>query len=82
MRMMIHKNTIENHKSQTGKAIYLTARFGKSQINDRPIWLPLSQLKIGAYNECGWATIDIPDWLIKKNCLTKAALIELEHCDF
>ena len=82
MRMAIHKNTIENQKSGSGKAIYLTARFGKSQIHDKPVWFPLSQLKIGEFNECGWATIDIPDWLLVKNCLTNAVFTELEHCDF
>lgn len=82
MRMMIHENTVENHKSASGKAIYFTARFGTSQIHDRPVWFPMSQLKIGKFNDVGWAIIEIPDWLIRKNCLNNAALVELEHCDF
>lgn len=75
----IHQNTVSNHRSASGKALYLTVRFGTSSINDRAIWLPLSQLKIGEANECGWSQIEIPDWLIKKNGLQRASFIELEH---
>lgn len=79
MKKFIHQNTIENHKSASGKALYLTVRFGTSSIHDRTIWFPMSQLKIGEANECGWSMIEIPDWLIKKNSLERAAFIELEE---
>ena len=78
MTRYIHQNTVRDHQSASGKALYLTVRFGTSAINDRVIWLPLSQLKIGEANECGWSQIEIPDWLIKKNALQKASFVELE----
>lgn len=79
MTKYIHKNTVDNHKSASGKALYLTVRFGTSAIHDSIIWLPISQLSIGEYNECGWARIEIPEWLIKKNNLNKAGFVELEE---
>lgn len=75
----IHRNTLNGHKSASGKAIYFTVRFGTSAIHDSITWLPISQLKIGEFNECGWARIEIPDWLIRKNSLTKASFVELEE---
>ena len=74
----IHQNTVMNHKSASGKAIYLTVRFGTSESHDSVVWLPMSQLKFGEFNECGWAEVSIPDWLIHKNNLTRAAFIELQ----
>lgn len=79
MTKYIHKNTLDNHVSASGKAIYFTVRFGTSAIHDRVTWLPMSQLKIGDFNECGWAKIDIPDWLINKNGLKNAGFVELEE---
>ena len=79
MTKYFHKNTVDNHKSASGKALYLTVRFGTSAIHDSIIWLPISQLSIGEYNECGWARIEIPEWLIKKNNLTRAGFVELEE---
>lgn len=79
MTKYIHKNTVDNHKSASGKALYLTVRFGTSAIHDSIVWLPVSQLSIGEYNECGWAKIEIPEWLIKKNNLTRAGFVELEE---
>lgn len=79
MRGFIHRSTLEGHKSASGKAIYFTVRFGTSAIHDSIVWLPLSQLKIGTENECGWSEIEIPGWLIKKNGLVRAALVELEE---
>lgn len=79
MTKYIHQNTISGHRSASGKALYLTVRFGTSAINDRIVWLPMSQLKIGEANECGWSQIEIPDWLIKKNSLQRASFIELEE---
>ena len=79
MKKYIHQNTVNGHRSESGKALYLTVRFGTSSINDRIVWLPMSQLKISEANECGWSLIEIPDWLIKKNSLQRAAFIELEE---
>lgn len=79
MTKYIHQNTVNNHKSASGKAIYLTVRFGLSDLHDTTVWLPMSQLNISEPNECGWSKIDIPDWLIRKNNLQKAAFIELEE---
>ena len=79
MTKYIHKNTLDNHKSASGKALYLTVRHGTSEAHDSITWLPISQLKFGEFNECGWAEIYIPDWLIRKNGLQKAAFIELEE---
>lgn len=77
----IHKETLENHKSASGKAIYLTVRFGTSAIHDSIVWMPVSQLKVGEFNECGWALVEIPDWLIKKNGLERAGFVELEAAE-
>lgn len=79
MTKYIHKNTLDSHISTSGKAIYFTIRFGTSSIHDRTIWMPMSQLSIGEFNECGWAKIDIPNWLINKNGLQKANFVELEE---
>ena len=78
MMRYIHENTLKDHKSASGKAIYFTVRFGTSAIHDAIVWMPLSQLKIGNLNECGWAQIEIPQWLIRKNALEKAVFVELE----
>ena len=75
----IHQNTVNNHKSASGKAVYLTVRFGTSESHDQTVWFPMSQLKIGEFNDCGWAEIEIPDWLIRKNKLMRAAFIELQE---
>ena len=77
----IHENTWNNHKSASGKAIYLTVRFGTSSIHDSYTWLSVSQLKLDKFNEVGWARMEIPDWLIRKNGLQNAAFIELGHDD-
>ena len=79
MTKYIHQNTWKNHRSESGKALYLTIRYGTSAIHDRTMWFPISQLKVGDFNECGWATIEIPDWLIRKNNLSKAIFVELEQ---
>ena len=76
----IHEETLKNHISASGKAIYFTVRRGGTTArHDEIIWLPLSQLKIGELNECGWAKIEIPYWLIKKNSLEKAGFVELQN---
>lgn len=77
MKFYIHEETVKNHKSNSGKAIYFTPNYYKAV----PDWFPLSQLKIGNYNECGWAIVDIPDWLIRQKGNTKGYR-ELEVCEY
>lgn len=78
MKYFIHENTLKDHKSASGKAIYLTVRFGTSDIHDSIKWFPLSQMRFGEVNEVGWMPVEIPDWLIRKNGLERASFIELQ----
>ena len=78
MKAYIHRNTVKQKASASGKAIYLTARFGKTNDFNKFVWFPVSQLKIGDFNSVGWATIEIPDWIIRKNCIQNACILELE----
>ena len=78
MKYFIHENTLKDHKSASGKAIYFTARFGLTDRFNRTVWFPLSQMRFGEVNEVGWMPVEIPDWLIKKNDLQNATLEELQ----
>lgn len=83
MKFYIHQNTINSQKSESGKAIYLTHSYdlGFHEIHH---WFPLSQLTISEPNECGWAEVEIPDWILKQKhllgyCNTlKGCFLELE----
>lgn len=69
MKFYIHRNTIENHKSASGKAIYFTHSFGGFNTGKSIQWFPLSQLKIGEFNDVDWAELEIPDWILKQKSL-------------
>lgn len=69
MKFYIHENTLNNQKSQSGKAIYFTHTFGGFNTGRTHEWFPFSQLKISAFNECGWAEVEIPDWLLNQKGL-------------
>ena len=56
MKAMFHTNTLEGQKSASGKALYLTARLDGSGFRTKAVWFPVSQLKVGNPNECGWVT--------------------------
>lgn len=70
MKFWIHKNTLDNHKSTTGKAIYFTVTYGGFNTGNCREWFPMSQLKIGSdFNECGYTTLEIPEWILKQKGL-------------
>lgn len=76
MRFYIHENTLKNNKSASGKAIYFTHSYGGFNSGKSFEWFPLSQLTIGNFNDVGWATIDIPDWILKqKNFISYGSLV-------
>lgn len=66
MKFAIHTNTLDNHKSASGKALYLTHTYCGFNTGKSFEWFPLSQLKISSANECGWCDVDIPEWLLKQ----------------
>ena len=78
MKYMIHKNTLENHRSESGKAIYLTITYGGFNTGKKREWFPLSQLTISQPNECGWAEVNIPDWLIEQKHIGNGSFEEAE----
>lgn len=69
MKFYIHENTLKNQKSQSGKAIYFTHSYCGFNTGKTHEWFPLSQLKIGEFNDCGWAELEIPDWILKQKQL-------------
>lgn len=78
MKCMIHKNTLESHKSASGKAIYLTITYGGFNTGKKQEWFPLSQLTISEPNDCGWSELNIPDWLIDQKHIGNGAFEEAE----
>lgn len=69
MRFYIHENTYKNNKSDSGKAIYFTHSYSGLNSGRTIEWFPISQITIGIFNEVGWASIDIPDWLLTSKSL-------------
>jgi len=66
MKFSIHRNTIDTHKSSSGKAIYFNTSYAGFNTGRSVVWFPISQLKFHKdENECGWSTLEIPDWLLK-----------------
>jgi len=83
MKFYLHRNTLEDHKSASGKAIYFTHGYGFNT-GTSVEWFPLSQLKISKFNELGWAELEIPDWILKQKSILgyggslKGSFVELE----
>ena len=78
MKCKIHRSTIEGHKSQSGKALYLTVTYGGFNTGKSREWFPISQITISEYNDCGWAEVTIPDWLIQQKHIGNGAFEEAE----
>ena len=78
MKCMIHKNTLENHKSASGKAVYLTVTYGGFNTGKSVEWFPISQLTISKPNELGWSEVSIPEWLIHQKHIENGAFEEME----
>ena len=66
MTFYIHENTLKSNKSSSGKAIFFTHTFCGFNSGKEQAWFPLSQLKIGNFNDVGWATLEIPNWLLRQ----------------
>lgn len=66
MTFYISASTLETHRSESGKAIYLTVSCGGFNTGKRIEWFPISQLDIGNPNECGWCKVVIPEWILKQ----------------
>jgi len=80
MKFYIHTTTLENHKSTSGKALYLTVTYGGFNTGKSIEWFPMSQLKISQPNECGYCEMEIPDWILKqKQMLTYGKTL---NCSF
>lgn len=78
MKFFIHQNTLNNHKSESGKAIYFTISTQGFNSSRHIEWFPLSQLRISEKaNENGWYGIEIPDWLLNKK-VKNQSIEELE----
>lgn len=78
MQGFIHQNTINNHKSKSGKALYLTVTYGGFNTGKKIEWFPLSKLTISTPNECGWSKITIPEWIINQKHINGGAFEEIE----
>ena len=69
MKFYIHTDTLKNHISASGKALYLTVTHGGFNTGKCVEWFPMSQLTTSEPNECGNCEMVIPEWILKQKQL-------------